>query len=59
MGGLPSPDGDKGFGRVFLEGVLPIRGEGAATMYFDDEAVVEAGKTIDYIITASNIATVV
>lgn len=58
MGGLSSPDGDKGFGRVFLEDVLPIRGEGATTMYFDDEAVVEAGRTIDYIVTASDTTTV-
>ncbi|CAN0483658.1 unnamed protein product, partial [Scytosiphon promiscuus] len=38
MGGSTSPDGSRGFGRVLLEGSLPVRGEGSTTMYFDDEA---------------------
>lgn len=56
MGGLSPPNGDRGFGRVFLEDVLSIRGEGATAMYFDDEVIAEAGKTIDYVVTASNVA---
>lgn len=53
MGGSSSPDGNRGFGRVLLEGSLPVRGEGSTAMYFDDDAVVLAGTTTDYVVTVS------
>lgn len=53
MSGLPTPDGDKGFGRVLLEYSLPIRGKGPTAMFVDDRAVALAGVTTDYVVTAS------
>lgn len=53
MGGSSSPDGIRGFGRVLLEGSLPVGGEGSTTMYFDDSAVALAGMTTNYVVTVS------
>ncbi|CAN0445578.1 unnamed protein product [Laminaria digitata] len=53
MGGSSSPDGSRGFGRVLLEGSLPVKGEGSTTMYFDDSAVALAMTTTDYVVTVS------
>lgn len=54
MGGLTSPDGEKGFGRVLLEGTLPVRGEGDTVMFFHDQSVSLPGTTTDYSITVSS-----
>eukprot|EP00904_Undaria_pinnatifida_P012698 jgi/Undpi1/8559/HiC_scaffold_25.g11024.m1 len=55
MGGSSSPDGIRGFGRVLLEGSLPVGGEGSTTMYFDDSAVALAGTTTNYVVTVADL----
>lgn len=56
MGGSFVPDGERGFGRVLLNHVLPRNGEGAIVMFFNDEGLMNAGNTTDYKITASKSA---
>lgn len=53
MGGSTAPNGVKGWGRVLLQNVLPTKGEGDTTMYFNDKAMAKSGETTDYVVTVS------
>lgn len=53
MGDSSTPDDVRGWGRMLLQNVLTIKGEGVTTMYFDDRALATSGKTTDYTVTVS------